>query len=309
MLAHKIKIVALLVICFCLLPIDQAHSQDVEPRRWTPLPIGVNVIGVGYAYSTGDIAFDPVLLVEDATVDMDTFVVSYARTFALFGRSARFDAIVPWQHGTWQGLLDGAPASATRTGLADPKFRLSINLYGAPAESMDDFKKRAASQSVNTVIGAAIAVTVPLGEYFSDKLLNLGNNRYVFRPQIGVLHTRGLWSYELTGSTFRFSDNDDFFGGSTLEQDPLYALQAHVIRVFDKTGYWVALSTGYGWKGDTVVDGVRSNNTQKRWLSSLAFGIPVGKKQGIKFAYLRDRTKTNNGSDVDSLAIGWSIVF
>lgn len=308
MLAHKIKIVALLVICFCLLPIDQAHSQDVEPRRWTPLPIGVNVIGVGYAYSTGDIAFDPVLLVEDATVDMDTFVVSYARTFALFGRSARFDAIVPWQHGSWQGLLDGAPASATRTGLADPKFRLSINLYGAPAESMDDFKKRAASQSVNTVIGAAIAVTVPLGEYFSDKLLNLGNNRYVFRPQIGVLHTRGLWSYELTGSTFRFSDNDDFFGGQELSQEPIRALQAHIIRVF-KPGLWASLSAAYGWRGETTVNGVASDNDKSDFLLALSFGFPLTQSQGMKVVYLRSQTRTVTGADLDTLGLVWSTRF
>ena len=158
-------------------------------------------------------------------------------------------------------------------------------LAGAPASGgpPNDDKKS------NTILGVAVAVSVPLGEYQNDKLLNLGQNRYYVRPQLGVLHTRGKWSYELTGSTFIYSDKDDFFGGQKLEQDPLYALQGHVIRVFDKPGYWAALSTGYGWKGDTVVDGTRSDNSQKRWLSSLAFGIPLGKKQGIKFAYLRDR--------------------
>ena len=119
MLTHRIKITALFAILFCLSPIDLAYGQDVEPRRWTALPVGINVIGVGYAYSTGDIAFDPVLLVEDATIDLDTLVVSYARTFGLLGRSARFDMVVPWQHGTWHGLLDGVPARAIRTGLAD----------------------------------------------------------------------------------------------------------------------------------------------------------------------------------------------
>ena len=129
------------------------------------------------------------------------------------------------------------------------------------------------------------------------------------RRQLGLLHTRGKWSFELTGSTFIYGENDDFFGGLKLEQDPLYALQGHVIRVFDKPGYWAALSTGYGWKGETFVDGGRFDNSHKRWLSSLAIGIPLGKKQGMKFAYLRDRTKTDSGADIDSLAIGWSMAF
>jgi len=32
-------ITALLAIFFGLLPIDRANSQDVEPRRWTALPV------------------------------------------------------------------------------------------------------------------------------------------------------------------------------------------------------------------------------------------------------------------------------
>jgi hypothetical protein len=293
---------ALLALFVCC---GQAAAQDLEPRRWTALPAGVNVVGAGYVGLQGDVSFDPVLKVEGAEVSGHIVAVSYVRSFKIANKLARVDALVPWQNMRWSGLLDGAPATAERVGLADPIIRVSVLLAGAPAAGgpANNGKKS------NTIFGAAVAVSVPLGEYENDKLLNLGQNRFYIRPQLGVLHTRGKWSYELTGSTFIYTENDEFFGGSKLEQDPLYALQAHIIRVFDKPGYWAALSTGYGWKGETVVDGVRLDNSQKRWLSSLAFGIPIGKKQGIKFAYLRDRTKTNKGADVDSLAVGWSIVF
>jgi hypothetical protein len=43
-------------------------AQDIEPRRWTPLPVGMNVLGAGIVYTEGDIAFDPVLELEDVTV-------------------------------------------------------------------------------------------------------------------------------------------------------------------------------------------------------------------------------------------------
>lgn len=305
---HRNIVAASLAIIFCWSPIDRAYCQDVEPRRWTALPVGINVIGVGYAYSTGDIAFDPVLLVEDATLDLDTLVVTYARTFGLVGRSARFDVIVPWQHGTWEGLLDGMPARAVRSGLADPKFRLSINLYGSPAVGMEEFKKRAAARPVNTVVGAAISVSVPLGEYFDDKLLNLGQNRYVIRPQIGVLHTRGLWSYELTGSAFRFTDNDEFFDGNKLEQEPIRALQAHIIRVF-KPGLWASISAAYGWRGETTVNGAASDNDKSDFLLALSFGFPLTRSQGMKLVYLRSQTRRVTGADLDTLAIAWSMRF
>ena len=291
---------------FALLTIiGQANAQDLEPRRWTALPVGVNIVGAGYVGLQGDIGFNPVLRIEDADVSGHVVAVSYVRSFKIANKLARFDAVVPWKSMRWSGLLDGDPATAERVGLADPVFRFSVLLAGASAS--DDGPNE--EKKSNTVFGAAVAVSVPLGEYKSDKLLNLGRNRSFIRPQLGVLHTRGKWSYELTGSTFIYGDNDDFFGGLTLEQDPLYALQGHVVRVFDKPGYWAALSTGYAWKGETIIDGNRSNNSQKVWLSSLAIGIPLGKRQGMKFAYLRSRTKNSVGANIDSLAIGWSYVF
>jgi hypothetical protein len=110
----------------------------------------------------------------------------------------------------------------------------------------------------------------------------------------------------LTGSTFLYGDNDEFSGGSTLKQDPLYALQTHLIRTFNKPGYWAALSAGYAWNGASTVDGNRKDDSRRLFLSALAVGVPIGKTQGMQFAYVRSRTNTDKGSDTDSLAIGWS---
>jgi hypothetical protein len=284
------------------------NAQDIEPRRWTALPVGLNVVGVGYLYTTGDIAFDPVLQVEDATLDMQTVVATYAHSFGLFGRSARVDVIVPWQHGYWEGLLEGEPASVTRVGLADPAMRLSVNLYGAPALDAQEFRKRAVEQPVNTVVGAAVSVGAPLGEYLEDKLLNLGQNRFVIRPQIGVLHTRGKWSYELTGSTYFFTDNDEFWNGNQLEQDPISALQGHVVYVF-KPGLWASLSAAYGWRGETIVNGVPRDNDKADVLAALSVGIPLTPKQGIKLVYLRSETQRYTGADLNTFALAWSVFF
>lgn len=293
------------IFVLLLIGTGQSTAQDLEPRRWTALPPGINVIGAGYIVSQGDIYLDPVLKAEDVEVSGHLVGVSYVRSFKIAKKPARFDATVPWGNMRWSGLLDGEAASTERVGLADPIFRLSVLLAGAPTPGA----ARDPSKKSNTTFGIAIAVSVPLGEYQSDKLINLGRNSAYIRPQLGVLHTRGQWSYELTGSTFIYEKNDDFFDGQSLQQDPLYAVQGHIIRVFDKPGYWAALSTGYGWKGETVIDGVRSDNSQKKWLSSLAFGMPTGKNHGIKIAYLRNRTKTDTGADIDSLGIAWSMRF
>lgn len=40
------------------------------------MPAGTSVLGAGYAKTTGDIAFDPLLLIEDGSADIDTLVLS-----------------------------------------------------------------------------------------------------------------------------------------------------------------------------------------------------------------------------------------
>jgi len=296
----------LLVLLACLIGCAPACAQDIEPRRWTPLPVGLNVVGAGYGFTNADIFIDPVLDVQDAEMDLHTIGVSYVRSFSLWGRYARFDAVVPWHSAEWNGLLEGQPARVTRVGHGDPILRLSWNLVGTPAMNPSAYRDYIAANPVNTVIGAAVAVTVPVGENLEDKLLNLGQNRWVVRPQVGVVHTRGLWSWELTASTFFYQDNDKFFGGNKLEQDPIYAMQGHMIRFF-RSGVWVSASAAYGWEGGTEVNDEIRDDKKNQFLAALSFGFPVGRNQGVKLAYIRGETRVDTGSDTNTLAVAWTM--
>ena len=304
----SVSIVFILILCGWLIYPDQALAQDIEPRRWTSLPLGANVIGVGYGNTSGDVFFNPVLNVEDTEVKVHTLVTSYVRSFSLAGKLARLDALIPWQSASWNGLLDGELASAERDGFADPRIRLSVNLIGAPALGTEQLRDYFVNRPVNTAVGAALAVSVPAGEYFDDRLLNLGQNRFTFRPQLGVVHTRGYWSYELTGSMFLFTDNNNFFNGKKREQKPLYAIQTHVIRLF-KPGLWISLSTSYGSGGRSRINGESKDDERENLLAAFSIGLPVTRNQGVKFTYIRARTLNNIGSDTDTLALGWSILF
>ena len=170
------------------------------------MPVGTNIAGLAYFYTEGDVFFDPVLSIEDAQVESQRLVASYAHWFDLSGKTGRVDLILPYQTTRWDGLLSGVPASAEREGLADPWVRLSVNFAGAPALEGKAYLDHRAAHPIHTVAGVALGVSLPVGEYQEDKLLNLGQNRFVIRPQAGVVHTRGRWSYELTGSAFFFTD-------------------------------------------------------------------------------------------------------
>ena len=175
--------VMLLIVCKLA---ASANSQELEPRRWSHLPVGANFGGGGYAHTSADITFDPVLLLNDVKLEMETFPLKYLRSFELLGKSARFDVWQSYQHARWKGTLDGVPASTSRSGWSDMSLRLAVNVIGAPPLEEEAFALDRAGTPVETIVGLALVVQIPTGHYINDKLLNLGSNRYTFRP--------GLWA-------------------------------------------------------------------------------------------------------------------
>lgn len=308
-MAEKTKKMSLRHLLLCLLllvGLEPASAQDLEPRRWSHLPTGLNVVGLVLGSIDGDILFDPVLLAEDVVFDLYVAGAGYVRSFDLLGKSARFDVTTPYAIGRWEGLVDSQYTSIRRSGFMDPRLRFSVNLYGAPALSGLEYLKYRQANPVNTTIGAALAVTLPLGDYDNTKLINLGNNRMSYRPQIGVLHQRRNWQFEVTGSVFIYGTNDDFWNGHIHKQDPLWFLQAHAIYQI-KPGWWASLSGGYGHGGRSRVDGIPKTNDSRSRYMALSFGMPINKQQSLKFTYLTSDTNVNIGSNTSTFLLGWSI--
>jgi hypothetical protein len=165
----------LLILLMC------SHSllaQDLEPRRWSQMPAGLNFFGVGVGHIEGDIFFDPVLLIEEASFDLEAIGLAYVRSFGLAGKSARVDVFLPYKVGRWEGTVDSEFVKFRRRGPGDPRVRLSMLLYGGPAQTPAEFAS-SNDQRSNTVVGAAVAISVPLGKYSEERLINLGSNRWI----------------------------------------------------------------------------------------------------------------------------------
>jgi len=267
------------------------------------LPTGINIHGGGYAYTDGDLSLDPVLKIEDATFEMHTVALKYIRTFQLLGHSARVDLGGAYQDGTWKGKLDGVAAQAQRTGWADPIARFAVNLYGAPPLEGEEFASYRAKQKHETIVGAGLAVHFPLGQYLDEKLINLGNNRFTIRPQLGFIHNREKWGFELTGSAWIFTDNDDFFGGNKLEQDPFYTIQGHVVYYF-RPSVWISGGFAYGIGQESTIDGENKDDRKQNLVFALSAGYSVTRNFGIKVGYLGTRALVDTGLDFDSIVVG-----
>lgn len=276
------------------------QAQELEPRRWSHLPVGTRLAGVGYAYTQADIFFDPVLKLEDVEMDLHTVAAKFMQTFEAFGKSARIDLVQGYQDGMWEGLLDGEEASTTRSGWSDSVIRLSLNLMGAPPLQGKEFAAYRAATPRETIVGAGLAVHLPTGRYYDDKLINLGSNRIIMRPQLGVVHQRGKWSAEVTGAVWFFTDNDDFFNGKKLENDPLYTLQGHLSYTF-RPGWWLAGGAAFGYGAESTVDGEGKDDRKENLVWGISFGYPISRQLGVKVGYLGARTQTNVGADSDTL--------
>ena len=304
-LIKKLFVWCLYVFLILGLPI-LCFAQELEPRRWSHLPIGKNFIGGGYAYTEADIFLDPVLRIEDGEMEMHTWALKYIRTFELLQKSARIGFTQAYQEGRYNGLLNGVPTSIKRSGLADSVLRFAINLYGAPPLEGKEFAAYRAKANVETIVGTALIVQLPTGDYMDDKLINLGTNQFTFRPQLGVVHNRGKWSMELTGAVWLYTNNNDFFNGNKLEQDPYYTIQTHLIYTF-RPGFWTAASAGYGYGRESTVNGEKKNDRRENLAWALSFGFPITRQLGVKVIYLATRYQESIGQDSDSIGAAFSI--
>lgn len=283
-------------------------AEELEPRRWSHVPINTNFVGGGYAYTEGDIKLDPVLRIESATHKRDTLALQYRRSFEMFDRSAQIMVAHSQHNAIWRGTLDGRTTQVQRVGAGDPIVQLSINLIGAPPLQGKDYLDYRVSLDSETVVGASLSVQLPLGEYKEDKLLNLGGNRYVTRARMGVTHTRGQWDVELTGAVWHYSDNDEFFGETRLEQELFGFVQSHVIYHVSNR-QWLGASLGYGHGGETRVDGIDKDDSKKDVAWALSWGYTLAPRFGMKLSYFGHRTKEAEGMDTDSLVLAFSTFF
>jgi hypothetical protein len=277
----------------------QAQAGEIEPRSYVNTPVGINFLLAGYAYSDGGLSTSGSSPIKDAQLKMHTGVLAYARTLDVWGKSGKFDVILPYSQLSGSAMVAGQPRERDVSGLNDPLFRFSVNFYGAPALSLQEF----ANYKQDLIIGASLQVSAPLGQYDRDKLVNLGNNRWFVKPDIGISKAWGPLALELSTGVLFFSQNDDYFGGKKLEQDPVSSTQLHVTYDLGR-GIWAALSWTYDYGGRTTIDGVRSDDSESNSRVGFTLALPVNRNNSIKL-FGSTGVQTIAGTDFKLVGIVW----
>ncbi len=181
-------------------------------------------------------------------VEGNIVVASWARHMTLFNRASSFS--VTLAGGSIKANIgvnlpseylppgqNNIAFSQSSAGYADPTMQLDINLFGTSRlkSNVDLF-----NYEPTWTVDAAVMLGVPMGEYESDKLVNMGLNRWWGRIALPIKYHFGVFSpgymgsFEIIPSVWLFGDNDDFLG-QNLENDPIWQLEAHLTQDFTRS--------------------------------------------------------------------------
>ena len=277
-------------------------AQQLEPRAYSPSPSGMNFLGIVAAYTGGDVLTDPALPIENVNAHIFTVAPFYALTFGLFGRLANISLVVPFAHLTASGDVQEMAATVDRSGLLDPHARLAVNLIGGPALTPEEFRKR----PPETTLGVSLTASAPLGQYDASKLLNLGTNRWAFRPDLGFSQPVGPWIFELSTGAWFFTTNNDFLG-HTRKQGALASMQVHIVYIF-RPGFWAAGDFVYYEGGKTTVDNETKDDRQANVRVGLTAAAALTSSQSLKLGWSQGAT-TRIGSNFTTFALAWTILW
>ena len=153
-------------------------------------------------------------------------------------------------------------------------------------------------------MGVSVTVAPPLGQYDPTKLINLGTNRWSIKPELGVSRTYGRWVVEGMAGVWLFTDNTDFVGGRTREQDPITAAQAHLTFKFKRT-MWLAADANFFTGGRTTIGGTQNLDLQRNSRIGATFSSALSRRQAIRAAVSRG-AYTTIGADFTSIAVGYN---
>jgi hypothetical protein len=290
--------VGILILLFNANPLK---SQDLDPRAYVWVPIKGNFFSSGFAFSQGGVLTDPSLPIDNLKASVQTLNIGYARSFNLLGKTATAFAAIPYSWAQASAVVNGQNESITRSGFSDMRMRISVLLLGAPATSIEKF----AQQKHKTILGMSLNIVAPTGQYFSDKLINLGAHRWAFKSELALSQPIGKhWLIDVYTGLWLFTQNNQFYTGNSIRtQQPMGSFQAHLSYNI-KPKMWFALDATYYTGGQSSVNDIYKDDRQNNSRIGATFVFPVMKRSSIKIAGSTGAI-VRAGADFNTVSIGW----
>jgi hypothetical protein len=253
-----------------------------------------------YSFQSGSVFTDPTVPITDFKARFHAQVFSYYRSFNFFGRSANVVGSVPYAVGNFSALVAGSQAAVYRSGLADARVRMSVNLHGGKAMPVRGFME----WREKTIVGASLTAIIPTGQYDPVRVINPGNHRWAVKPEVGFSRRFGKWGLDLYGGAWFFSTNSQYFPGNSIRsQSPVLATEAHLVRYLTKK-FWFSGDVNYWTGGRSTVNGDRNLDYQRNSRIGCTAAVPVTTHQSVKVSYNRG-AYIQVGGDYQNVSVGW----
>jgi hypothetical protein len=297
---------AILLLSLCVALTRLCDAQSLSPRAYVIVPVHSNAVTLTYSLNAGDVVFNG-LPITNSSGRIGTEIFGYFHTFDCLGRSANATVLLPYAVGHFQGDVNGVEQKLYRSGLGATAARVSVNLVGAKAMNAEEFSR----WRQKLVIGTSLTVEAPTGQYDGTRLINVGQHRWSFKPEIGLSRRFGHWMVDAYGAVWFYTPNDDFFSnapGSTgpnrQTQKPMGVVEAHLS--YDVTPrLWVSVDGNYWYGGATSLNGVETPTTlQANSRLGGTAAIPITKHQSLKFSYSAG-TYVTFGGNFQNVSAAW----
>jgi hypothetical protein len=291
----------LLFVCFSLAVLafpEQLYAQFTDPRTYDNAPVGVNEVELDYSYAHSNTSIDTSVIIAGAELNLNQGTVSYTRNFDFVHRLSWVEAGVPLAG--LGGSVTGTNIHGSSTGTGDTSYELAMLLKGGPALSVAQFK----NYKPTTTVGISLTITAPTGLYHPDRLLNLGSNRWSFKPEIAVSHPFGpkqKWELDGYANAYFYTDNTSYHGMKTLRQHALPGLEGHISYSF-LSNLWASLDTRYSFGGDTFVNGVNQSDGQQNFTLGSEVNVSLNPQNSLVFEFAKALVH-QNGPDFTGFAV------
>jgi len=297
--------VTILVVAALAVSPGKAAAQDLEPRAYTASPVGTNFLLVGGGRSSGDVITDPSLPLSDVRATVNSTAIGGGRTIDFFGRTALIVASFPYAWSTVSGKVGEEGALITRSGLVDLRVKFSLNLVGGRAVSARDF---ATTERPPTIVGASISMVAPTGQYDPRKLVNLGSNRWAYKPEVGVSRVVNKWTFDGYAGVWLFTQNEKYYPGASVRtQRPILAIQGHTSYTM-KPRFWMAFNATWYGGGLSTIDNVSRGSSQRNARVGATLSVPLFQQQSLKVAFGKGAA-TRIGSNFTTVTATWQFTW
>lgn len=223
-----------------------AAVNEVFPGDYTALPEGT-FLATYYLYhreSSGPYASDKRLM--DGSVRTDVAAFRMVKYLKAGDYTVAPMLVLPVSDAHASGASLPALVGDKASGFGDLRLGATVWLINNPDK--------------RNYLGVTGVVFAPTGAYRSDRVLNIGENRWKFALNVGWIGALSeKWTLDLSPELVWYGTNDNYAGGARLEQKTSLAFTAYVRHHLSPTTQLFAgaqLNDG----GETVLNGTAQRN-------------------------------------------------